>query len=94
MPDLIQLAHKDGMNLHWGSGPYAVLIIAKITEERSKTDYDYNVINLIGLILYSKTKTVNNIYKDTKSYDAKDKNAVDPDIGYIQHPKYLNGFSN
>ena len=38
----------------------------KITEERSKTDYDYNVINELVLIL-SKTKTVNNIYKDTKA---------------------------
>jgi len=54
----------------WGSGPYAVLLAAK----KSKTDY----VNLLGFDLHSKTKTVNNVYKNTPNYDAASKKAVDP----------------
>jgi hypothetical protein len=54
----------------WGSGPYAVLIAAAFAKERE--------VNLIGFDLHSKTKTVNNIYKDTPHYDPADKRAVDP----------------
>jgi hypothetical protein len=54
----------------WGSGPYAVLIAAMYARERE--------VNLIGFDLYSKTKQVNNIYKDTPNYDSSDKRAVDP----------------
>jgi hypothetical protein len=54
----------------WGSGPYAVLIAAMFAKEHE--------VNLIGFDLYSKTKTVNNVYKDTQNYDASDKRAVDP----------------
>ena len=68
------------------------LLSAKITEERSKKDYDYNVVNLVGFDLHSKTKTVNNIYKDTKSYDAKDKNAVDPRYWIHQISKVFEWF--
>ena len=52
----------------WGSGPYAVLLAAKL---------DTN-IKLVGFDLNSKTKTVNNIYKDTSGYDAGTKRPVDP----------------
>ena len=52
----------------WGSGPYAVLLGAKISTD----------ISLLGFDLHSDTNTVNNIYKDTPNYDAKDKRAVDP----------------
>ena len=52
----------------WGSGPYAVLLGAKLSKE----------VKLIGFDLHSKTKTVNNVYKDTSGYDASTKNAVDP----------------
>ena len=54
----------------WGSGPYAVLIAAIYTK--------IDNVKLIGFDLVSKTKTVNNIYKDTKHYDPADKRAVDP----------------
>jgi len=54
----------------WGSGPYAVLLAAKLSKERQ--------VRLIGFDLYSKTKTVNNIYKSTQNYDNEDKRAVDP----------------
>ena len=54
----------------WGSGPYAVLIAAAFAKERE--------VNLIGFDLWSTTKQVNNIYKDTPHYDPADKRAVDP----------------
>ena len=93
VPDLIhQGTQRWDEPFHWGSGPYAVLLSAKITEERSKKDYDYNVVNLVGFDLHSKTKTVNNIYKDTKSYDAKDKNAVDPRYWIHQISKVFEWF--
>jgi hypothetical protein len=52
----------------WGSGPYAVLLGAKLSEN----------VNLIGFDLYSETDTINNVYKDTKGYDAGTKRPVDP----------------
>jgi hypothetical protein len=52
----------------WGSGPYAVLLAAGLAKE----------VKLLGFDLHSKTKTVNNVYKDTIGYDASTKNAVDP----------------
>lgn len=54
----------------WGSGPYAVLIAAIYTKLKE--------VNLIGFDLYSKNKTVNNIYKGTPNYDSVDYRAVDP----------------
>jgi len=54
----------------WGSGPYAVLIGAMYARER--------YVNLLGFDLYSNNSNVNNIYKDTPSYDKSDKRAVDP----------------
>ena len=52
----------------WGSGPYAVLLGAKLSQD----------VSLLGFDLHSNTDTVNNIYKGTPNYDAKDKRAVDP----------------
>jgi hypothetical protein len=52
----------------WGSGPYAVLLGAMLS----------NNVDMIGFDLWSITDTVNNIYKDTSNYDPKDKNPVDP----------------
>jgi hypothetical protein len=54
----------------WGSGPYAVLLGAKYTKIKH--------VSLVGFDLHSKTKTVNNVYKDTPNYDSADKRAVDP----------------
>jgi len=54
----------------WGSGPYAVLIAAIYAKEK--------YVNLLGFDLYSKTKTVNNIYKDTPNYDDANHRAIDP----------------
>lgn len=52
----------------WGSGPYAVLLAAGLTKE----------VKLLGFDLFSETKNVNNIYKDTDGYNESTKNAVDP----------------
>ena len=52
----------------WGSGPYAVLLGAKLFE----------TTKLIGFDLYSQTKNINNVYKGTTNYNNKDYRAVDP----------------
>ena len=71
VPDLPYTGeHRADEPFQWGSGPYAVLIGAKYASEK--------YVNLIGFDLYSKTKSVNNIYKDTPNYDKSDKRAVDP----------------
>ena len=54
----------------WGSGPYAVLLSAKLCKGPT--------VRLIGFDLHSTTNTVNNVYKGTSNYDPVDKNAVDP----------------
>jgi hypothetical protein len=54
----------------WGSGPYAVLLAARLSKE--------HWVSLVGFDLFSNTKFVNNVYKDTKGYDTADKSAVDP----------------
>jgi hypothetical protein len=53
---------------HWGSGPYAVLLAATLGKN----------ISLLGFDLWSKTKTVNNVYKGTNNYTAENYRAVDP----------------
>ena len=54
----------------WGSGPYAVLLAAKLCKG--------DTVRLLGFDLYSSTATVNNVYKSTSNYDSADKRAVDP----------------
>ena len=54
----------------WGSGPYAVLLSAKLCKGPT--------VRLVGFDLHSATNTVNNLYKDTSNYDPADKNSVDP----------------
>ena len=53
--------------VHWGSGPYAVLIAALFSKK----------IKMIGFDLYSRDSFVNNCYKDTENYDTSTKRAVD-----------------
>lgn len=54
----------------WGSGPYAVLLSAKLCKG--------STVRLIGFDLHSTTSTVNNVYKGTSNYDKEDKRPVDP----------------
>ena len=60
---------------HWGSGPYAVLLGAKLSTDS---------VHMIGFDLYSKTKTVNNLYKGTENYEAEDTKPVDPSYWLYQ----------
>ena len=66
----------------WGSGPYAVLLGAKLSTD----------IKMIGFDLHSKTTTVNNIYKDTDNYDPSSKRAVDPRYWIYQIAKVFEHF--
>jgi len=66
----------------WGSGPYAVL----------QASLQSKKINLIGFDLYSETKKINNVYKDTDNYDESDKDAIDPRYWIHQIGKVLNAF--
>jgi hypothetical protein len=70
--------------IHWGSGPYAVLIGAMYTKTKE--------VKLIGFDLYSKTKKVNNVYKDTPNYTVGDKRAIDPSYWIYQIGKVFECF--
>lgn len=68
---------------HWGSGPYAVLLAAKLSAK----------VDMIGFDLWSETKFVNNCYKDTENYDASNKRAVDPRYWIHQISRVFECFS-
>ena len=70
----------------WGSGPYAVLIAAMYAKEKQ--------VKLLGFDLWSQTKSVNNVYKDTLHYDTADKRAVDPRYWIPQIGKVFECFPN
>ena len=55
--------------IHWGAGPYAVLLAAKLTTDD---------IHLLGFDLHSVDKHVNSVYKGTANYVQANKHAVDP----------------
>ena len=55
--------------IHWGAGPYAVLLAAKMTTDD---------VHLLGFDLYSTDNRVNNVYKNTANYSHAHKSAVDP----------------
>ena len=75
VPDLpYQGDKRSDEPFHWGSGPYAVLLAALLGNE----------ISLIGFDLWSKTNTVNNIYKGTNNYVAENYRAVDPSYWLYQ----------
>ena len=62
--------------IHWGSGPYALLVAIKALTQMDNYD---RVISLIGFDLYGNSEgKVNNVYKDTDNYDLSIKTAVDP----------------
>lgn len=73
---------------HWGTGQYALLVGIQY----AVTDH----IHIIGFDLFGVEGYVNNIYKDTKSYDVSSKQPVDPSYWIYQnqkifehHPKHL-----
>ena len=69
--------------IHWGAGPYAVLLAAKSTTDD---------IHLLGFDLYSADNKVNNIYKDTANYALAHKSAVDPRYWIYQIGKVFECF--
>ena len=71
--------------IHWGAGPYAVLLAAKLTTDD---------IHLLGFDLYSADKRVNNVYKDTANYSFAHKSAVDPRYWIYQIGKIFECFPN
>ena len=71
--------------IHWGAGPYAVLLAAKMTTDD---------VHLLGFDLYGIDKKVNNIYKDTTNYSLAQKSAVDPRYWIYQIGKIFECFSN
>ena len=70
-------------NIHWGSGPYAVLLAAKMTQDD---------VRLLGFDLYSKDNCVNNMYKGTTNYSLGHKGAVDPRYWIYQIGKVIECF--
>ena len=86
VPDLPYVGSERPDNpIHWGSGPYAVLLAAKMTTDD---------IHLLGFDLYSIDNKVNNIYKDTSNYALAHKNAVDPRYWIYQIGKVFECFYN
>jgi hypothetical protein len=69
--------------IHWGAGPYAVLLAAKLTTDD---------IHLLGFDLYGVDNKVNNIYKDTTNYALAHKSAVDPRYWIYQIGKVFECF--
>ena len=85
VPDLPYKGDQKPDNpFHWGSGPYAVLLGAKLSDD----------VKILGFDLYSKTKYINNIYKGTNNYDAANKQAVDPRYWIYQISKVFEHFPN
>lgn len=70
---------------HWGSGPYAVLLGAQLSN---------STVHLLGFDLYSKDGKINNIYKDSDNYGKSDKRAVDPSYWIYQIGKIFEIFNN
>ena len=66
----------------WGSGPYAVLLACTMG----------NDIRLVGFDLHSKSKYMNNIYKDTTNYNKSDHHAIDPRYWIHQIGKLIHIF--
>lgn len=67
---------------HWGSGPYAVLLAAMLSD----------TVELIGFDLYSKDKHINNVYKGTVNYNVSDHRAIDPKYWIHQISKVFTCF--
>lgn len=55
------------MPIHWGSGPYAVLLATTLADD----------ITLLGFDLYGQAGKVNNMYKGTRNYSAPTSHAID-----------------
>lgn len=70
---------------HWGSGPHACNLAAKM---------GFKEIHLWGFDLWGNGNLVNNVYKGSKNYDPINKNAVDPRFWIYQLGKCFEYYSN
>ena len=87
VPDLPYVGMERPDNpFHWGSGPYAVLLGAKLSKN--------NLVEMIGFDLYSADGKINNVYKDTQNYSLSIKSAVDPRYWIYQIGKVFENFPN
>lgn len=68
LPETPQGNQRADLPKHWGSGPYAVLLATTMADN----------VRMIGFDLWSETRLVNNIYKDTNHYANSNSHAVDP----------------
>ena len=68
LPSIPQGNQRADQTRHWGSGPYAILLGLQFSD----------TVHIVGFDLYSKNNLVNNIYKDTDSYQSSTSHAVDP----------------
>lgn len=68
--------------IHWGSGPYAVLLGATLNPS----------VMLVGFDLYGIDDKVNNIYKGTQNYKDSNASAVDPAYWIYQIGKVFQSF--
>ena len=66
---------------HWGTGQFALLVALQyaVTEH----------IHIVGFDLFGIEGYVNNVYKNTKSYDVSSKQQVDPSYWIYQNKKIL-----
>ena len=69
---------------HWGSGPYAVLLGAKIQKQ--------GYVKLLGFDLYGTNGKQNNVYKDTSNYNDSNKREIDPSYWIYQIEKVFECF--
>lgn len=58
----------------WGSGPYAVLLAALVSD----------TVKMIGFDLWGSNQKINNVYKGTINYNSTDSRAVDPSYWIYQ----------
>ena len=72
-------------HIHWGSGPYAVLIAAM---------QEVDTVYLVGFDLYGRNNLVNNVYKGTDNYQGSQTAAVDHSYWVYQISKIFDCFPN
>ena len=82
-----QLPYKGNLKqdhpVHWGSGTYAVLLAATLS----------NDVSLVGFDLYPINEKVNNVYKNTTNYSKSQSNPVDYSFWEYQIGKVFKSFS-
>lgn len=69
---------------HWGSGAYAVLLAAHLSQ----------TIHMIGFDLYGNDTFINNVYKNTEYYNPSTAHAVDPRYWIYQIARVFTTFDN